>query len=175
MNHLKIIVLVSTLSSLIGCSHATLDREDCLRGEWQELGLQDGLAGKTLGELNLHKEACSEYGIIPDEKLYKAGREKGLKDYCQIENAVTTGLNGQLYQSVCPKEIDEAFRKQNLAAYNLYLTYMRNSYYNNYYYGAGYWGYPGFYGGWSYPGFGYHHHGGFRPFGGFRFGIRGGR
>ena len=176
MNSFKMIALVSILSSLIGCSHATLDKEDCLRGDWYELGVQDGLAGKTLGELNLHKEACFEYGITPDQKKYMAGREKGLLDYCKIENAVTTGLNGQLYQSVCPKEIDEAFRKQNLAAYNLYLTYMRNSYYNNYY-GYGPWGYGNFGGYWGAPGFGYYggHHQGFRPFGSFGFGTRGGR
>ena len=168
MNFLKTLALISTLSTLIGCSHATLDREDCVRGNWAELGVQDGLAGKTLGELNLHKAACSEYAIIPNEKLYKEGREKGLKDYCKIDNAVTSGLSGHLYQSVCPKEIDESFRKQNLAAYNLYSSYMRNSYYNNYYggYGYGYYGYP-YYG---YPyGMGSGYYGGFRPFFGFGF------
>lgn len=174
MNPFKIIALATTLSTLVGCSHATLDRDDCLRGDWYGLGVQDGSVGKTTGELNLHQEACIQYGVIPDRKQYLAGREKGLADYCKIENAVTTGLNGYLYQGVCPKEIDEAFRKQNLAAYNLYLTYMRNSYYNNYYNG-GYWNYPGYYGGyWGYPGIGFGFHGGphhgFRPFGGFRFG-----
>jgi hypothetical protein len=122
----------------------------------------------------LHKQACFEYGVTPDQKKYTEGREKGLVDYCKLENAVTTGLNGQLYQSVCPKEIDAAFRQQNLAAYNLYLNYMRNSYYNDYYYGG--WGYPGYFGGyWGNPGLGYYRGGGrrgFRPFGGF--GIRGG-
>lgn len=170
MSHVKIIALVSTLLSLTGCSHATLDREDCLRGDWYALGVQDGNAGKTVGEFNLHKDACFEYGITPDHKQYMAGREKGLVEYCKIENAVTTGLNGQLYQSVCPKEIDDAFRKQNLAAYNLYLMYLRSSYYNNYYNGY-YGGYGGY---WGNPGYGYYggYRRGFRPFGGF--GFRGG-
>lgn len=175
MKCFKTVALISTLLSLIGCSHATLDREDCLKGDWETLGLQDGLAGKTVGELNLHKQACLEYGITPNQKQYMAGREKGLVEYCKIENAVTTGLNGQLYQSVCPKEIDEAFRKQNLAAYNLYLTYMRSSYYNSYYGYYGPWGYGGFGGYWGNMGLGYYggHHRGFRPFGSFGFGMRG--
>jgi hypothetical protein len=176
MHTFKMLIVASTLSALVGCSNATLNREDCLRGDWFELGIQDGLAGKTLGELNLHKQACFEYGVTPDQKPYMAGREKGLVDYCKIENAVTTGLNGHLYQSVCPKEIDAAFRQQNLAAYNLYLTYMRNSYYNNYngygYYG-GYGGYGNFGSYWGNPGFGYYGgHRGFRPFGSFGIGGR---
>lgn len=175
MNSFKIIAVISALLTLVGCSSATLSKEDCLRGDWYNLGVQDGTEGKTAGEFNLHQQACFEYAVSPDQKQYLAGREKGLVDYCKIENAVTTGLNGRLYQGVCPKEVDEAFRKQNLAAYNLYLTYMRNSYYNSYY--GGYWGYPDYYGGyWGYPGlgFGYHggYHRGFRPFGGF--GFRGG-
>jgi hypothetical protein len=178
MNSFKMLATASMLSTLIGCSHATLSREDCLRGDWYTLGIQDGLAGKTQGELNLHKQACAEYGISPDPKPYMEGREKGLVDYCKIENAVTTGLSGQLYQSVCPKEIDAAFRQQNLAAYNLYLTYMRNSYYNNYYNGFGAWGgyggYGNFGGYWNNPGFGYYGGGrrGFRPFGSFGIGGR---
>jgi hypothetical protein len=175
MNPFKIISIVTTLSALVGCSHATLDKEDCLRGDWHNIGVQDGTAGKIAGELNLHREACAEYAVTPNQKQYMEGREEGLKEYCKLENAVTTGLNGELYQGVCPKEIDEAFRKQNLAAYNLYLMYMRNSYYNSYYYGG--WGYP-YYGGWGfYPSFGFGgyyggHHRGFRPFGGFN--LRGG-
>lgn len=167
MNALKTVLLAPVLSFLIGCSSATLSREDCLRGDWNAIGIQDGTMGKTLGELNLHKEACAEYGVTPDSKPYADGRDKGLQEYCKLENAVTTGLSGQLYQSVCPKEVDEAFRKQNLAAYNLYLSYRRNSYYNNGYYYGGYGGYYGGFGGFG-LGFGYRGFNfGFRPFGGF--------
>jgi hypothetical protein len=179
MNSLKSIALIAAAGMLVGCSHATLDRDECLRGDWYQVGLQDGLNGKTQGELNLHKTACAEYGINPDVQKYSEGRDKGLADYCKLENAVTTGLNGQLYQGVCPKDVDEAFRRQNAAAYNLYLSTMRNSYYNHYW-GWGGWGYPGYWGGyWNYPYGGRYYGGGrrgfgFRPFGGFRFGIRGG-
>ncbi len=164
MNLSKVVTVVLMPMTLIACSNASLSREDCVRGDWFALGVQDGGNGKTLGELNLHKQACVEYGIVPDSKQYIAGRDKGLSEYCKLDNAVTSGLNGQLYQSVCPKEIDESFRKQNLAAYNLYLTYMRNNYYNNgYYYG----GFGGYYGGFG-LGFGGRRGFGFRPFGGFR-------
>ena len=181
MNSMKMMAMLLPLLSLIGCSNMTLSREDCLRGDWNALGVQDGLAGKTKGELNLHKEACFEYGIIPDENQYFVGRETGLLDYCKLENAVTTGLSGHLYQSVCPKEVDAAFRQQNLAAYNLYLTYMRNSYYNSYY--NSWYGSPvGYYGGYGYGGYGGYlgghfgnYYGGFRPFGSFGFRSHGGR
>ena len=168
MKRLKMLFFFSVLPTLVACSHATLSREDCVRSDWQVLGVQDGMNGKTVGELNLHQQACAEYGIIPDSKQYLAGREKGLLEYCKLENAVTSGLNGQLYQSVCPKEIDEAFRKQNAAAYNLYLNAMRNSYYNSgYYYG----GFGGYYGGFG-LGFGGRRGLRFSPFGGFGWGGR---
>ncbi len=160
MNRLNFMLPVLALSSLIGCSSATLSREDCLRGDWLALGTQDGMAGKTAGEFNLHKVACAEYAVQPDDKQYMAGREKGLIEYCKLDNAVVSGLNGELYQGVCPKEVDESFRKQNLAAYNLYRNAMRDAYYNSYYGGWGYYG--GF-------GLGFGRRGGFfRPFGGLR-------
>jgi hypothetical protein len=155
MDNVKITLLCCALLSLTGCSNATLSREDCLRGDWFALGVQDGSLGNTLGEFNLHQQACVEYGITPDRKQYLAGREKGLADYCKLENAVTFGLNGHLYQSVCPKEINEAFRKQNLAAYNLYQTYMRSLYYQNFYGGYGFYGRP--FGFSPYRNFGLHH------------------
>lgn len=175
MNFFRLIALALTLISLMSCSYAVLNREDCLRANWYALGIQDGLAGKTASEINVYQHACLEYSVNPNQKKYAEGREKGLIDYCKLENAVTSGLKGQLYQSVCPKEIDAAFRQQNLAAYNLYLTYMRNNYYNNNYYYGG-WSYPRYFGGyWDYPRGNYYggkHHG-FRPYGGFHFGVRG--
>lgn len=107
-------------SLLSGC--ASLNQQECLRGDWYGLGMADGKAGESTGRLNAHIRACAEYGVHIDEQRYFAGRTEGLKTYCLPENAFATGLAGQRYQGVCPAEIDAAFSHYNNAAYAVYRT-----------------------------------------------------
>ncbi len=118
MKCLKIIFLTSLLSLVNSC--ATLSREDCMQGAWFELGLRDGRNGKTFTRLGQHQKACLEYGVRIDKAQYNAGREQGLQDYCQLDNAVEMGLQGRRYQSVCPSEIHTTFLRYNQAAYEVY-------------------------------------------------------
>ena len=50
------------------------------------------------------------------------GRAEGLREYCQIENAFRSGLNGKQYQGVCPPAIHTLFRRYNEAAYSVHQT-----------------------------------------------------
>ncbi len=118
MRFLKIIFLVSLLSLVNSC--ATLSRETCMQREWFELGLRDGTNGRAFNRIREHLKACSEYGIQIDREQYSAGREKGLQTYCQLDNAVKTGLEGDLYQSVRPSEIHTPFLRYNQDAYYVY-------------------------------------------------------
>jgi hypothetical protein len=118
MNYFKFSLLIITLVFINGC--ATLSREDCLQGSWFNLGLRDGRAGATYNRLGQHQKACLEYGVSINTKHYNEGREQGLEDYCQIDNAVEMGLNGHRYQSVCPPEIHRVFQRYNQAAYDVY-------------------------------------------------------
>ena len=101
-----------------GC--ATLSREECLYGDWTGLGIKDGRDGNEASRFINHQDACRQYGIIPDKRQYLAGREQGLQNYCQLENAIETGLRGNRYQSVCPAAIHNTFQRYNDAAYWVY-------------------------------------------------------
>ncbi|MGZ5051632.1 MAG: DUF2799 domain-containing protein [Methylobacter sp.] len=103
---------------LSGC--ATLSKEDCRRGDWFGLGVRDGLAGEPSNRLSDHVTACYEYGIAINNEAYFAGRERGLHDYCRIDNAFQLGLNGHPYRHVCPPAIDGLFGRYHSAAFAVY-------------------------------------------------------
>jgi len=101
-------------------SCASLSREECLYGDWFALGVQDGRAGQVASQVVFHQDACKNYGVKVDKARYLAGREQGLQQYCQLNNALDTGLRGQRYQAVCPAQIDADFRYYNETAYQVY-------------------------------------------------------
>lgn len=106
--------LLTCFALLTGCS--TLSENECRSANWHRLGAKDGQQGELASLLDEHKESCARYGIRPDENQYLAGREAGLRQYCQIGNAFRTGLNGEEYKGVCPLYVDADFRRYNSAA-----------------------------------------------------------
>ena len=115
-----IVIILVGLMILTGC--ATLSKEECLRGDWRGLGLKDGVNGEAAIQIEKHRKACAEHGIRPDERLYMDGHAEGLREYCQIENAFRSGLNGRRYQGVCPPAISLLFGRYNEAAYAVHQT-----------------------------------------------------
>lgn len=116
----RYLILLIGLLILAGC--ATLSKEECLSGNWRELGMKDGLNGEPAARIEEHRKACTEHGIRPDENQYLAGREEGLQEYCQIDNAFKSGLKGRRYNGVCPLDIHMLFMRYNNAAYAVYTT-----------------------------------------------------
>jgi outer membrane murein-binding lipoprotein Lpp len=117
---LHVFIILVGLLIMVGC--ATLNKEECLSGNWRELGAKDGINGELAIQIDKHRKACAEYGIRPDEKLYMAGRAEGLQEYCQIDNAFQSGLEGRQYKGVCPLDIHTLFLHYNNAAYAVYET-----------------------------------------------------
>lgn len=111
------LVLIS-LCHLAGC--ATLSREQCERGDWYGIGMGDGQKGVPANRLADHVRACGKYGFQPDDRQYRLGHDRGLEEYCRIDNAFATGLQGNRYQGVCPSTIDALFERCNQAAYAVY-------------------------------------------------------
>ena len=103
---------------LSGCS--TLSEQECRFADWYRLGIRDGQQGEQGYLLDEHRESCARYAIRPDENRYLAGREAGLREYCQMGNAFRTGLNGEEYKGVCPLDADAAFRRNNASALEVY-------------------------------------------------------
>lgn len=104
--------------TLGGC--ATLSKDECRTANWYDIGAADGRNGELAGRIEKHRKACAEYNVLPREHEYFAGREAGLRDYCQLRNAFRTGLDGNKYKGVCPPEIDRTYRRYNDAAYEIY-------------------------------------------------------
>lgn len=80
----------------------------------------DGQEGVPASRLADHVRACGKYGLQPDDRQYQLGYDRGLEDYCRIDNAFATGLRGNRYQGVCPQTIDALFERCNQAAYTVY-------------------------------------------------------
>lgn len=109
-------LLVATLLS--GCD--TMTPDECKSANWNDIGMRDGLAGKTMSVLNDHAKSCSKAGTAVDSANYIAGRERGLRTFCRLENAAPLGLNGSAYAGVCPAPLDFEFRRRHQAGYAVY-------------------------------------------------------
>jgi hypothetical protein len=109
---LSLLLLGALLS---GCE--TMSPDECRLANWNEVGLRDGLAGQALSVLDDRTKDCSKAGSRVDTNLYLAGRERGLQNYCRLENAAPLGLDGKGYAGVCPARIDHEFRRRHQAGY----------------------------------------------------------
>jgi len=81
--------------AISGC--ATLSKDQCLMGDWYEIGVQDGAAGYAPDRLAQHREACAEYRVRPDREAYRAGWDDGIGAYCTPERGYQEGRRGASY------------------------------------------------------------------------------
>lgn len=97
--------------SVIVSSCASLNKSQCISGDWYGIGLQDGTRGASLSNLSRHREACLEHGVSINGDLYRQGREEGLKTYCRPRNGYYIGLKGYSYNNVCPDHLNREFSR----------------------------------------------------------------
>lgn len=109
-------LLVGALMS--GCD--TMTPDECKTANWSDIGLRDGAAGKPISLLEDRAKACSKAGTGIDSGGYIAGRERGLRTFCRLENAAPLGLNGTAYAGVCPAPLDFEFRRRHQAGFAVY-------------------------------------------------------
>jgi hypothetical protein len=115
-------IAATLLIALSLASCATMSPEECRVANWNDVGMRDGLEGKTLALLSTRASDCAESGVRIDNAAYMRGREAGLRNYCRLENAVPLGLNGGNYEGVCPPQIDGEFRLRYQLGHNVYAT-----------------------------------------------------
>ena len=99
MRILPVLILAPFLAAC-----ASLTAEQCLSGNWSDIGYNDGINGRSVEYIGNHFEACAEVGVTPDVRAWQEGREQGLLRYCTPENAYITGRNGANFNNVCPAE-----------------------------------------------------------------------
>jgi len=85
---------------LAGC--ATLSKQECLVGDWQAIGYNDGVAGHYSDRLASHSKACAKANVTPNYQAWERGRKLGLQQYCTINNAYNIGRRGRQLNTVCP-------------------------------------------------------------------------
>ena len=90
--------LVLTLA-LSSC--ATLSETECTSGNWEQIGYQDGKAGRDSDYILNHESACIEYGININRMDYEDGRQRGLALYCNANNGYQRGSDGNAPNSTC--------------------------------------------------------------------------
>lgn len=105
----RILTIALILALMSGC--ATMTPEQCQSANWIEVGQRDGLDGNPMTTLDERISDCKKVGVIVDTGRYVTGREQGLLKYCQLNNALSLGLNGVFYAGVCPPMIDPEFRR----------------------------------------------------------------
>ncbi len=113
--------LVLASSALLG-GCATMSADECKVANWNEVGLRDGLEGAALSKLDYRVKDCAQAKVAVDMPRYLQGREQGLLQFCNLENAAPLGLNGASYNGVCPVGIDGEFRRRFRLGRDVYDT-----------------------------------------------------
>lgn len=107
-------------SALVLSSCATLSKEQCVMGNWQVIGYNDGVAGYSAERLAAHTKACAKANVSPDYLAWERGRHQGLKQYCTPSNAYALGRRGQQFNSVCPSQMLPELRRRYTQGYDHY-------------------------------------------------------
>ena len=98
---------LSAVVLLTGC--AAMSEKECLTADWHDQGMGDGLAGYGRTRLADLREACAKVGVVPNEALYLAGWNRGIRQFCTPDNGARWGRQGRSYSGSCPAELDAAF------------------------------------------------------------------
>jgi hypothetical protein len=94
---------------LLGACATGMSKDECALADWQTIGYEDGLRGFPAEHIGAHRVACAKHQVTPNLAAYTAGRERGLREYCQPKNGFRAGLNGTGYANVCSGSTETAF------------------------------------------------------------------
>lgn len=112
------LVIIGSIYFLSAC--ATLSKQECMIGDWQAIGYNDGVAGYAADRLASHTKACSKASITPDYQLWERGRQLGLKQYCTVTSTYNIGRRGQKLNNVCPITLANSLQVANQKGLDYY-------------------------------------------------------
>ncbi len=92
------------LPYLVVSACTSLSQDECRKGNWFEIGQNDGTKGRVLSYFKDHVKACKKHGVKPSKRQYEDGRNFGLARYCTPLSGFKAGRYSQTYQNVCPPE-----------------------------------------------------------------------
>ena len=112
------VLSIISLLGLSGC--ATMSADECAMSDWHTIGFEDGARGYTAEQLSNRRKACAKHGVAPDFEAYQAGREQGLRQYCQPSRGFSLGSSGARYNGVCPGYMEVDFVNAYNSGHQLY-------------------------------------------------------
>lgn len=112
-------LLILAPFALGACS--SMSAKECSVVDWRSIGYEDGVHGYAGDHIAQYRKACAKHGIGTDFAAYQAGRESGLREYCQPANGYRVGANGGDYAGVCPAPLERPFLTAFDAGHQLYM------------------------------------------------------
>ena len=106
MREIRLLAAMAVLQ-LAGC--AGMSQSECQLSDWRAVGYEDGSQGRAAEDFGKYRKRCAEHGVAPDFQAYQAGREAGLKEYCQEARGFQEGSQGSSYAGVCPADSEPRF------------------------------------------------------------------
>ena len=106
--------MLKFFSLLFACSFlltscANMDKSMCLTANWQNIGFEDGAAGRPQTEVSQHRKDCAKHGVTPDLSAYRSGHDQGSALFCTTDNGFRQGSAGKSYKNNCPDSLANAF------------------------------------------------------------------
>lgn len=126
---MKLMPSVLLILALSGC--ASMDKSECLTVDWRTVGYEDGVAGRSGDRIAQHRKACAKHGVTPDLNAYQAGRDMGLREYCQPDHGYRLGVQGAAYNASCPVDLKGGFETAYNEGFELYSMRTRVANANN--------------------------------------------
>lgn len=112
------LTILGSIYLLSAC--ATLTKQECMVGDWQAIGYNDGVAGYYSDRLASHAKACAKTSVTPDYQLWERGRQLGLKQYCTVTSAYNVGRRGRKLNNVCPITLASSLQVANQKGLDYY-------------------------------------------------------
>lgn len=106
---------------------SSMSAQECSVLDWHSVGYEDGVAGLPGNHIGQYRKACAKHGVGTDLSAYQAGRETGLKEYCQASNGFRVGARGEVYQGVCPAALEHDFLGRYNSGHELFTLERRAS------------------------------------------------
>ena len=101
-----------------GC--ATMSEDECRVADWQIIGYEDGSEGAPQSRIGDHRQACAEYGVVPDLAAYREGYQEGIETFCTESVGYERGRSGSSYNGACPSDLEPAFLDGNVVGREIY-------------------------------------------------------
>jgi hypothetical protein len=122
---MKQLAVALSLAAALAAGCASMSKEECQHVDWRTVGYEDGAAGRPASRLGDHRRACADHGVTPDLAAYTAGREAGMREFCQSANGYRVGASGQVYYGTCPADLAPAFERGYETGRELYVRQRR--------------------------------------------------